>query len=391
MADLTLDDLLTSYTADDLYLSSSTGNTGIFVDNLTALGLPADKWRPGSVASSVTRVMAIMYAWFSVVLVQIAKFGFLVTSSGGWLRLLARYVYGVEPIYATAATGQVTLTNSGGNIYNYAAGELVVEKTSTNKTYTNVTPIVNFGSGTPLTIDIIAQELGSASNAAPGEINALQEPQIGLSVTNAASVIGLDDEDDADLIQRCLEALGARSVFGPLSAYKYAISVATLPSGGPVNVSDSRVSPFSSTGTVDVILRSPAGPVTADDITGVENSIALLSEVDTDNVSVSSATALPVSKSLTVWAKKLSGLTQATLIGEINAQLVGLNATWPIGGRRRTNDVEGYLFDDSIRECAKAADAAIWLVESDGIDTEMTTNEVVVLSWTLDVRIVADG
>jgi hypothetical protein len=392
MSDLTLDELLTSYSADDLYLSSTSGNTGVFVDNLTALGLPADQWRPGSIASSVTRVMAIVYAMFSIVLVQIAKFGFLVTSSGGWLRLLARYYYGVEPIYATAATGQVTLTNSGGGVYSYAAGEFVVESADGTKTYKNLAPVAINPGDPPLTgINMIALQVGTVGNAAPGEISALAEPQTGLSVTNPASFVGLDDEDDPTLITRCLEALGARSVFGPLSAYKYAVSVAQLPAGGPVNVNRSRVSPFSSTGAVDVILASPSGPVTSDDITGVENSIATLSEVDTDTVVVLSASAHAITKALTVWAKKVTGLDQTTLTSEVNTSLISLNATWPIGGRRRLTDIEGKLFDDSIREAAKSADAAIWLVESDGIDTTLADDEVAVLTWTLDVRIVADS
>lgn len=392
MADLTIDELLTAYTADELYRSSPNGNTGIFVDALTAapFNLPADQWRSGGIASSILRVVALFYAAFSLVIVAIAKFGFLPTAFGGWLRLLARFSYGVEPIFATAATGKVDLSNSGGGFYSFAPGDLVLKKAN-EKLYKNLA-IVNINPAQTVTgIDVEAFELGTASNAAPGEVSALQTPQIGLTVTNPTAIVGKNDEQDETLRGRCLDALGARSVFGPGSAYRFAVEVAKLLDGSPVNVNRKSITPFSSTGTVDVIVASPAGAVTPADVTAVTASIADLAEVDTDTVTVASAIAIPFTKSLIVYARAQKGLDAATIQTEVLAYLIDFVAEWPIGGRVKAGaGPQGALWDKSIIEAAKAADETIWLVTSDDVDLLLNPNEVATVAFSVLVRIVAD-
>lgn len=393
MSDLTIDQLLTVYTADDLYLSSPQGNTGLFVDWLTAapFAVTADKWKSGGIASSITRVVAILYASFSLVIATVTKFGFLPTASGGWLRLLARYVYGVTPIFATSATGQVTIANSGGGLYSYAKGDLVVQDTDTGKQYRNLA-LVTINPGQTVTgIDIIALEVGTSSNAPPTKIDALATPQIGLTVSNPLAVVGQDDEQDEVLRQRCLDALGARSVFGPRSAYRYAVSVAKLLSGAPVNVNRVKVSPYSSTSRVDILLASPAGAVTPSDITAVADSVAELAEVDTDTVTVASAVAIPFTKSLLVYAKKKKGLDAATIQAKVLAYLIDFVANWPIGGRVKAGSgPQGALWDKSVLEAAKAADDTIWLVTADNVDLLLNPNEVASVGFTVAVRITED-
>ena len=100
---------------------------------LELLQIPARSWRVANPLRVILRVVATMYAGFTTVFVALIKSGFLDYAETGWLTLLARYVYGVERVTADFATGEVTLTNSGGGIYPFAAGELRLQDPTTLK------------------------------------------------------------------------------------------------------------------------------------------------------------------------------------------------------------------------------------------------------------------
>ncbi len=388
---ITIDELLTESTADDIFDG--------MLSNLETFGIPARSWRIGGTGRTILRIVATLYAGFTAMMVAIAKAGFLPTATGGWLTMLAKYVYGIDRIAATYASGKLTLSNSGGGIYSFGVGDYIAKASGSGKSYANVAPFTLNPTST-ITIDIRALELGSASNAIPGAIDT-NVSSVGSSVTpgNTTAVLGTDEEIDDVLRQRCLDSLGANSNRGPRTAYATAVSSAKLSDGSPTSVNRAKISPYSSTGQVTIVLASAAGTVTVDDINAVAASVEALARPDTDTVTVSSAVAITDTRSVTVWATKTSGIDAATIMNAVVRALTLFQQAYPVGGRYQSPSTQGYLFKLAIAEAAKlvtpgvttdadaAALATIWMVEVSGSDLSMNPNEVAVLNYSGGVTV----
>ena len=102
-------DLLTPVTAAQMRTT--------LVSLMVTLGVRADLWRAGGVASTILTVCANTAATFSSLMVAALSGNYLDYASGSWLVLLAYYVYGVTALPATFASGEYTLTNTGGGVY----------------------------------------------------------------------------------------------------------------------------------------------------------------------------------------------------------------------------------------------------------------------------------
>lgn len=299
-----LDELLTPVTTDQQYEQ--------FLDLLEAIGLKARSWRQGGALRTILRIVAGVYAGFSAIATAFIRAGFLEHAVGSWLTLLAFYVYGVTRIPATFATGEVTLTNSStGNVFDVGSDELRVLAIS-GKSYTNVSPFI-LGPGQSLTIAVRAVEIGASSSAPPGTITTLETQMSGVTVTNAAAVVGSDEERDPDLRQRCIDKLGTLSGLGPRGAYAFSVRSATRPDGSFVDVNRLRVSPGSSTGQVTVYVASPSGAPAAEDLEYIRAAIELYARPDSVTATVLAATPVAFTPALTIWARRTEGLTEATL------------------------------------------------------------------------------
>ncbi len=357
-----------------------------FLATLETLGVKARSWREGGTLRTILRIVAATYAGFSNVVLGFVRAGFLETSTGGWLTLLAYYVYGVTRIPAAFATGKVTLTNGGGGVYTFQPGELRAISAVTGKTYANVA-LVNLNPGNVLTIDVRAIEVGTASNAAPGTVTKLETTLPGVTVTNAAAIVGSDEEKDPDLRVRCKDRLAVISGKGPRGAYSYAVRSAKRPDGSAVDINRLRVSPFSSTGIVDVYVASPSGAPTPTDLPYVEESIETYARPDTVTANVIAATPVALSSSITVWARKTDGLTATDLSTMVSDAMVTMIASYPIGGIAKPPSTQGYLYADGIAGTAKAVHPAIFDVDG-ATDLALAAGEVATLATTIDVRIV---
>ncbi len=393
---LTVDDLFTPPTEDEIF------NT--FLATLESTGVPANSWRKGGVARTILRIVAVLYAGFASIISIIAKAGYLDTATGGWLTLLSKFVYGVDRIIATFATGIVTVHNGGGGVYAFEIGEFKCKNNASGKVYTNAErfPLVgNFNPGDTLDVPVVALDLGTDSNAAPGTIDTLVSNITDGTVTNVAAIVGQDEESDVDLRQRDRDSLGALSPFGPRGAYRFAIRSAKLPSGVVVNVNRVYLQPFSSTGRELAYVASPAGSVSAPELTAITASVEDLARPDTDTFELHSAAQVNYTATLTVYAKKTKGIDAPTIEAAVNRRLLDFIELYPIGGRVKPATTQGYLFAQSLAEAADRvtndtteADEAvldtIWLVENSGSDLPLSIGEVAALATTLDVRITED-
>ncbi len=346
--------------------------------------LPARSWRKGGVARTILTVVAVLMAQFMAVVAANVAAGFLAFATGKYLTAHARDVYGIDRIEATFATGEVTLTNSGGAIYNIGADELIVRSTITGARF-RVTEAFVLGANSSVTVDVQALESGSASSVAPGEINALETTLARVTVLNSSSVIGFDAESDAELKARCEAQRGTWSVYGPRDAYLAAALGATLTDGSPTNIRRVKVSTGSSVGFVTVVCATASGAPTGDELDAVEENIEKLARPDTVNYEVLAATPLPVSQTLTLWAR---GGTADILTERAEAALDSLIETYPIGGIAKIVGGAGYLYADRVAAAVISSSPEFFDVDG-ASDVALASTEVVVSTYTLDLRILS--
>lgn len=370
-----LRDLVSPVTADAI-------RTSIY-SVLTGLGLNPTAWKAGDPEAAIVWGVSSVTAelWNSYGTPAIAS-GFLDYATGKWLKSRASQGYGVEFIPAAFAAGEWTGTNStGATLGPYAPGDLVFVHTTKGKTYRN-TETVSFLAGVPLVIDIEANEVGTDSDAAPGTIE-LQTVVLGLSGTNAVSVLGQDDEEDADLRARCRLKLGALSPNGSRSAYEYVALTPTDPSGRwdhGVTVIKTKVSPTSETAEVEVLLAGPDGALTAPEVTAVDLAIQTTVVPEAVTCTVASATALLVPVTFEVFLPTgLSDEEVETLVGDA---LSDLFRDLKIGGSVLPSGPTGYVFRNVIEAAIlRAVPGALQVeVTAPAADVALDAAEVAVLS-----------
>lgn len=376
---LTIDQLFTAPTEDQILEQ--------YLTIAETLGVPARSWRKAGALRTILRVVAKLHAMFATVLVAFIKSGFLETATGAWLTLLAFYVYGVTRRPASFATEYLQLTNTGGGLYPFAAGTITARAPSSGKAYVN-TEFFELNPGETLLVAFQALELGSASSAAVGTITELVTFLDGVTVTNPKAFIGSDEEKDPELRQACRDKLASLSPRGPRGAYAYAVRVATRLDGSPVNVNRSRISPSSSTGIVNIHVAAPSGAPLPDDLTAIAKSVEARARPDTVTAAVFAATEVPIARSLTVWAQRADGVSEADIKALVETAFVVAGPLYPVGGLHKPPNLKGYVYADRIKSIAASAYPTIYEVDGEGDDVELQVDEVAVFAVTATVRLV---
>src|SRR4249920_678192 len=174
-----------------------------YYEILGTIGVTTTQWSPGSVLRTYIEGTSILVSALSQVMALMTRSGYLEFSEGDWLTQVAHYVYGVDRIQATYATGKITLTNAGGALYSLGPGDLIVSNPTTRKTYRNEAAIVLNPLSTVIDIPIVAVEAGADSTSAAGAITQLVTTLLRVTVTNDAAVVGSDEELDPQLRDRC--------------------------------------------------------------------------------------------------------------------------------------------------------------------------------------------
>jgi hypothetical protein len=359
-----------------------------FLATLEGIGVPARSWRAGGSLRTILHIVAAVYAGFSTSILGFVRAGFLETATGGWLTLLAFNVYGVTRIDATFASGQIQLTNGGGGIYtSVAVGALTVTSPTTGKAYTN-TSVFTLNPGDTILVNVQAVEQGSSSSAPPATVTTLVTVLHGVTVTNPASIVGSNAEEDPDLRQRCKDKLSIISGRGPRGAYDYAVRSAIRGDGSPVNINRKSISPSSSTGVVTIYVASPSGAPDPADLPYIVTSIETYARPDTVTANVLGANPVAFSKALTVWAKRHDGVSAVDLATLVGNALTAMVSTYPIGGIAKPPSTQGYLYGTTIEGTAESAHPSIFAIDGVGSDLAMSPGDVATLATTLTIRIV---
>ena len=376
---MNLDELITPITEDQALET--------FLSTLETLGVPARSWRKASGPRAFLRVAARTFSGYSQLIAAITRGGFLDYATGHWLTLLARYVYGVERIAATFASGVVTFTNTGGGVFNEPIGQVTALWTLGRKGYVNTEAVV-LGVGASASFAFQAIEAGSASSVPAAQIDALETVLTNVTVSNLVALVGRDAEDDATLRQRCRERLASLSPNGPRGAYADAVRSSVRLDGSPVDINRVRISPASSTGTVTVTVAAPGGVPVASDLTAIRLRIDTIARPDSVRVDVGAASSLLVARTLIIWARAAPGLTEAMVKAPVDLALIALGRDWPIGGIAKTVGGVGYLYADAVKGVVKAAHSAIFDVDGFDADQALAGTQIAGLSCSTSVRFV---
>lgn len=367
-----LDDLLTPLTADEVLETE--------LAEADALELATTTWLPGDPTRTMLAVVAHTVAPWTSTIARATAGGLLDYATAGWLTLLARNGFGIKRIAATYASGDVTLTNAGGGVYTFAAGDLIVSNSATGASYRNTAAGTLNALGT-LTLAVLAQEPGSDSTSAPAAIDTISAPAIGSSVTvaNATALVGADTEADAALRQRCRDSLAALSPDGAAAAYAYIARSALRVDGTAIGVT--RVSVRSTSGQVFVYLADPDGAPEAADVTRIDD----LLQTQVVPVSVTCTTAAAVEQTIAVtyiaFVPSTTTDSDDTIKAAISAALVAYFAELPIGGSRSTPLGSAYVFADLIRGIIARSHAAIFhtTLAAPAADVLLVSDKVAVL------------
>lgn len=363
---------------------------------LETIQVPARSWRDGSVAKNLVAIGAQLGADGAAIVADLIAGGFLLLGSGDYLTDHAEDVYGVTRITATFATGTVTLTNRKGAVHTIGANELIVSSSNTSARF-RVTDAFVLGSGsetspTTLDVQVAAIEAGAASSVGPAEIDQLETPLAGVTVANAASLVGRDEESDPQLVTRCLAQRGTWSSLGPRDAYAAAALSALLAGDIPTSINRVAVSRFSSTGQVTVVCATPSGAPSTPELDAVRANIEARARPDTVTVTVSAATTVATVHSIILWCR---GGAPALLLANAQKALDRLISTYPIGGIEKVVGAGGRLWGDAVASACVGSSPEVFdvdfvvggVVVSSAPDTALASNAIPIDNTTFDVRI----
>jgi len=321
---------------------------------IEARGVKTSSWKPGAIARTIVAGTSIILAAFSTLQQRIAQSGFLELSSGDWLTIVAREVYGVERNTGTFAAGNATLDNTAGGVFTPAIGDVIVSNSTTGKTYRNTASFTLAAFETGKVVPFAAVEIGADSTSAAGDVDTFETVLLGVTVTNPLPFVGKDPETDAELRVRCLAKTGTLSPNGPADAYRFVALSAETTDGAPAGVTRVTTTPDGAgsvtvlvcdgTGTLTGTLGDPATPLGAVNL-AIQSQVVPLGV--TANVGVPTALVVPVTYE--IWIKATIGTTAAAIEASIALALVEYIASIPIGGTSKTFGGAGFVWTDAIR------------------------------------------
>jgi hypothetical protein len=355
------------------------------------VGLPVTSWAAGDPTRSLYHVLSAELEILEQVAARYVASGFLDLAAAlddtQWLKLTAYQKYGYTADEATYATCTVRLTNAGGGVYAIAAQDLTFALTADpDVTYRNTSGgTLLAGPGTTLDIDVECETAGTDGSAGIGALEMVTS-LLGVTGTNTTAAVGVDEESPSSIVAGCRAKLEALSPNGAAGAYSYVALNAAIT--GAADVTRAKVVADSETGDVTVYLASSSGAVSGGDRTLVETAIAEWATPQCITPTITSASALPVTITATVYAYDTIGATESEIKTAVVAACNALFATIPIGGDGSSGKVyrariitaildtyPGYIFHVNL--VAPASDTT--LTASQVATTPMTTASVTVV------------
>lgn len=321
-------------------------------DALAIVGVNTTGWKSGAVVRTMIVATSMVLSALSELQAKVTRSGFLELSEGKWLTMVAHYVYDIDRFDATFATGEITLSNSGGGVYLFDPDDLIFAHETSGATYRNTAPVSIAALGTAH-VAIAATVAGTGSDAGIGQINKMVTTVLNVTCSNAASLSGSDQETDASVRERCKEQLGALSPMGPWDAYGSAVRNATHPDGTSLGITRIRIVK-DGYGTVSTYVANANGAV--DGVVGdLTTDLGIADEAIQQNAAPLAVNALtysainhPIAVTYEVWMYNTSSLSDAELREAIAKAIDSFFVAQPIGGNVIGSDA-GKIFVDGLR------------------------------------------
>lgn len=305
---------------------------------LAALQVSTTSWKPGGVTRLTIAVFAIIAAALSITISLLARSAFLTLSTGAWLTLVARHVFGTERFPATQAIGMMRLVNSQGGSFSKNVGQVTIAG-PTGKTYRN-TAVFTLGANSAVNVPFASDELGIGANAGIGTLTTLVTTMVGVTVTNTTAFVGRNEESDDALITRALLKPQSLSPNGARGAYQwFALNARRASDGQLIGVNRVSVSHSSGTNTTTVTVATPAGALTGvvgdpnSDLGAVYANIASNCVPGGVTLNVVTATNLAINVQFWAYFDTVSvGATEQSRVGLLALTPYLTSTDMPIGG-----------------------------------------------------------
>jgi hypothetical protein len=276
----------------------------------------------------------------------------------GLLSAFGENTFGTQRAEATLATGFALFDNSAGAVARTFApyaltwtwtvdlGGGIPDPPPTYRNaedptiYTNIDGTVTVLAGATLLIPIVAEEVGTRSNAGVGALS-LTTTLTGVVSSNTTAIVGADREAADVYRDRCRQAGSRLSFAGPADAYAYfaAKQLDGTPLlnelGAPVAITRAQVTQESDTGIVNVWFADDDGAPISEDVDAANANIELYAFVVPGAITYTGAAAVDVvvPTSGTVKVKNAPGVTEAAVRAAILAKMAATYAAYPVGGR----------------------------------------------------------
>ncbi len=343
-----------------------------------AIGLPVSSWQAGDPTRSLYWIEAELLSSLEDLVTGFISSGFLDYAHEDWLKICAKQTFNVDVPGATFATTDVLLTNAGGGVYDFDPGDLTVKSTISGKTFRNTTG-GHLGALSTLSVTVLADEAGSASSAAIGEIDDLVTGLLKVTCSNAVAAVGVDEQDESVTVAQCRDKLGALSPDGPKEAYGYVARNAAL--SGTSAVTRVRMYSDSDTGDVTGYFAGSGGGITGTDLTLVNAAIAKYATPLCVTFTGLSAANVAVPVTYAVWIYKSCNATEAEVKATILKALEQMLATREIGGDIIPPATTGSLYASMIESTIRATYPQIFrvTVTTPAGDTPLTNDQVATL------------
>ncbi len=321
MATIDLADLVTPETETTIYQK--------LVDILEALGVATTTWKPGDPTRSLLYAVARLLAAKETIEVSLVKAGFLELAEQKWLTAKGASDRDVVRQEATFAECSFLLTSTSALDIPIDPEDLTLRNSTTGATYRNTTGGTLLAGGT-LTLTIRAEVAGSGSSAAIGEVDQIVTSVPGVTGASTTVAVGLDEESDADYLDRCRDKLASISGQGPDAIYDFVAR--TKPFNGGANVTQTQVVPDNVNGTVPVYLAGPSGTVSAPDVERVQLGFDTWAEPLTIQSTAISCTVLAQAVTYQLWVYSSIGMTESDIEDAVEEALRVAIAGRKIGG-----------------------------------------------------------
>jgi len=242
-----------------------------------------------------------------------------------------------------------------------------------------------------LVVTVVADELGTDSNASAGEIDDLVTTLLRVTCTNAAAAIGTDEQDEAVTRVQCRERLGRLSPNGPKEAYNDVARDSALT--GSTAVTRVRSYADSDTGDVTVYLASGGGALPEPDRVLVEDAILEWATPLCITPTVLSCTAVTVHVTYTLWIYKSCNATEAEIQAAVSSALSTMFSQRPIGGDIIAPATTGALYRSMVESTIRSVYPQAFRVSvaTPSGDTALTNGQVASLGLvTGNINLVVD-